>query len=68
LGNKVIVAGGMGLVCAALAWISTVSQTTSCGIIAAQMVVFGIGMGMTQSPAARTRRRRPVHRRPSLPC
>jgi EmrB/QacA subfamily drug resistance transporter len=51
LGNKVIVGGGMGLVCAALVWISTVSQTTSYGIIAAQMVVFGIGMGMTQSPA-----------------
>jgi hypothetical protein len=51
VGSKVIVGGGMGLVCAALAWISTVSQATSYGIIAAQMVVFGIGMGMTQSPA-----------------
>jgi len=51
LGNKVIVGGGLALVCAALLWISTESQLTSYGIIAAQMVVFGIGMGMTQAPA-----------------
>jgi len=51
LGNKIIVGGGMALVCAALAWISTVSQTTSYGVISAQMVVFGVGMGMTQAPA-----------------
>jgi EmrB/QacA subfamily drug resistance transporter len=51
LGNKVIVGGGMALVCGALAWIATVSQTTSYGVIAAQMVVFGVGMGLTQSPA-----------------
>jgi EmrB/QacA subfamily drug resistance transporter len=51
LGNKAIVGGGMVLLCAATAWISTVSQTTSYAIIAAQMVVFGLGLGMTQSPA-----------------
>jgi EmrB/QacA subfamily drug resistance transporter len=51
LGNKVIVSGGMALVCAALAWIATVSQATSYSVIAAQMVVFGLGMGMTQAPA-----------------
>jgi EmrB/QacA subfamily drug resistance transporter len=51
LGNKVIVGGGMALICGALAWIATVSQTTSYGIIAVQMVIFGLGMGMTQSPA-----------------
>jgi EmrB/QacA subfamily drug resistance transporter len=51
VGNKVIVGGGMALVCAALMWISTDSQVTSYGIILAQMVIFGVGMGMTQSPA-----------------
>jgi len=51
LGNKIIVGGGMALVCAALAWISTVSQTTPYGVIAGQMVMFGVGMGMTQAPA-----------------
>jgi EmrB/QacA subfamily drug resistance transporter len=50
-GNKVIVGGGMALVCAALAWISSDSQATSYTVIAAQMVVFGMGMGMTQAPA-----------------
>ncbi|HEX5302088.1 MAG TPA: MFS transporter [Streptosporangiaceae bacterium] len=51
LGNKIIVAGGLALVCAALAWISTSSQATSYGIIAAQMVMFGLGLGLTQAPA-----------------
>jgi hypothetical protein len=51
LGNKLIVFAGMALVCAALAWISTVSQVTPYSVIAAQMVVFGAGMGMTGSPA-----------------
>ena len=50
LGNKVT-RGGLALVCAALLWISTESQATSYGVIAAQMVVFGLGMGMTQAPA-----------------
>jgi EmrB/QacA subfamily drug resistance transporter len=51
IGNKIIVGGGLTLFCAALLWISTVSQTTSYGVIAAQMIVFGTGMGLTQSPA-----------------
>src|SRR5215472_6229963 len=51
IGNKVIVAGGLACYCAALAWISTASQTTSYAIIAAQMVVLGTGMGLTQAPA-----------------
>lgn len=51
VGNKVIVGGGMVLFCAALAWISTAAQDTSYGIIAAQMVVLGTGMGLTQAPA-----------------
>src|SRR5262244_3495741 len=51
VGNKVIVGGGMALFCAALFWISTVSQATSYAIIATQMVVLGTGMGLTQAPA-----------------
>src|SRR5262245_23486193 len=51
IGNKVIVGGGMALFCAALFWISTVSQATSYAIIATQMVVLGTGMGLTQAPA-----------------
>ncbi len=51
VGNKLIVGGGMLLFCAALLRISTVSQGTSYGIIAAQMVVLGAGMGLTQAPA-----------------
>jgi hypothetical protein len=51
IGNKIIVGGGMLLLCAALLWISTASRFTSYGIIAAQMVVLGVGMGFTQAPA-----------------
>jgi EmrB/QacA subfamily drug resistance transporter len=51
IGNKIIVGGGLALFCAALLWISTVSQTTSYGVIAAQMIVFGTGMGLSQAPA-----------------
>jgi len=51
IGNKIIVGGGLTLFCAALLWISTVSQATSYGVIAAQMIVFGTGMGLTQAPA-----------------
>jgi EmrB/QacA subfamily drug resistance transporter len=51
VGNKIIVGGGLALFSAALLWISTVSQATSYGVIAAQMIVFGTGMGLTQAPA-----------------
>ena len=51
IGNKVIVASGMLFFCAAMLWISTVTQTTSYAVAAAQMVVLGFGMGFTQAPA-----------------
>jgi predicted MFS family arabinose efflux permease len=51
IGNRIIVGGGLALFCAALLWISTASRATSYGVIAAQMIVFGIGMGLTQAPA-----------------
>jgi EmrB/QacA subfamily drug resistance transporter len=50
-GNKVIVAAGLVLFCAALLWISTAAQGTSYGVIAAQMIVLGTGMGLSQAPA-----------------
>jgi EmrB/QacA subfamily drug resistance transporter len=51
VGNKIIVGGGLALFTVALLWISTASQTTSYGVIAAQMIVFGTGMGLSQAPA-----------------
>ena len=51
VGNKLVVGGGLALLCGALAWISTVSQTTPYALIAALMVLFGAGMGLTQAPA-----------------
>src|SRR5262247_295926 len=51
IGNKVIVGGGMLFFAAALLWIATFTRGTSYVIIAASMVVLGIGMGFTQAPA-----------------
>src|SRR5215470_13029568 len=51
IGNKIIVGGGMLFFSAALLWIATFSRSTSYGIIAANMVVLGLGMGLTQAPA-----------------
>ena len=51
VGNKIIVGGGLAAFAAALWWISDVSPVTSYGIIAAQMVLLGVGMGLTQAPA-----------------
>ncbi len=51
IGNKIIVGGGLVMFSAALLWISTATQATSYAVIAAQMVVFGTAMGLTQAPA-----------------
>jgi hypothetical protein len=51
IGNKIIVGSGMLLLSAALLWISTSSRFTSYGVIAAQMVMLGVGLGFTQAPA-----------------
>jgi EmrB/QacA subfamily drug resistance transporter len=51
IGNKVVVAAGLVLFAAGLLWTSTASQTTSYGIISAQMVLLGAGMGLTSAPA-----------------
>src|SRR5215472_6821990 len=51
VGNKAVVAGGLTLYCAALAWISTVSQGTSYAVIGAAGALLGAAMGLTQAPA-----------------
>ena len=51
IGNKVVVTAGLVLFAAGLAWTSTAAQGTSYGIISAQMVVLGLGMGLTSAPA-----------------
>ncbi len=50
-GTKLVVAGGLVLVAGFYAWVATVSASTHYATIAAQMVVYGIGMGFTSSPA-----------------
>ena len=52
IGNKVVVAAGLALFGLALLWTSRDSQATSYAIIAAQEVVLGAGLGLTQAPAA----------------
>lgn len=52
LGTKAIVTIGLGLQAAFYFWVaSDISPTLSYTIIAAQMVVYGIGMGLTSAPA-----------------
>jgi EmrB/QacA subfamily drug resistance transporter len=51
VGTKAIVAGGLLAVTAFYAWVSAIGSTTSYGIIAAQMVIYGLGMGFTSAPA-----------------
>jgi EmrB/QacA subfamily drug resistance transporter len=50
-GTKLVVAGGLLAVACFYAWVSTVSAATSYGTIAAQMVLYGFGMGFTSAPA-----------------
>ncbi len=52
IGNKVIVAAGLALFGLALLWTSRESQATPYLVIAAQEVVLGAGLGLTQAPAA----------------
>jgi hypothetical protein len=51
IGSKAIVGGGLLFFTAALLWIAASSRSTPYGIISAQMVVLGTGMGLTQAPA-----------------
>jgi EmrB/QacA subfamily drug resistance transporter len=51
LGTKLVVAVGLLLMTAFYLWVASSSATTGYGTIAAQMVVLGIGMGLTSAPA-----------------
>jgi EmrB/QacA subfamily drug resistance transporter len=50
-GTKLVVAAGLLLTAAFYLWVTTTSETTGYGTIAAQMVVLGTGMGLTSAPA-----------------
>jgi EmrB/QacA subfamily drug resistance transporter len=51
-GTKLIVTTGLVATAAFYGWVAmTTSATISYGIIAAQMVVYGLGMGLTSAPA-----------------
>jgi len=50
-GTKLVVAGGLLAVAVFYAWVSQVSASTHYGTIAAQMVIYGTGMGFTSAPA-----------------
>jgi EmrB/QacA subfamily drug resistance transporter len=51
LGTKLVVTAGLLAVTAFYAWVSLIAAGTSYGVIAAQMVLFGLGMGFTSAPA-----------------
>ena len=51
VGTTAVVAAGLALFAAGLAWASTVDGTTSYAVIAAQMVLLGGGLGLTTAPA-----------------
>ncbi len=50
-GTKLIVTLGLVMVAAFYAWVTTASATTPYSVIAAQMVLYGVGMGLTSAPA-----------------
>jgi EmrB/QacA subfamily drug resistance transporter len=50
-GTKLIVTLGLAMVSIFYLWVATVSAGTSYSTIAAQMVLYGIGMGLTSAPA-----------------
>ncbi|MFH1104033.1 MAG: DHA2 family efflux MFS transporter permease subunit [Actinomycetota bacterium] len=51
IGSKVVVAGGMVLVAAALTLLSFADQATEYWVIATALAMFGFGMGATTAPA-----------------
>jgi EmrB/QacA subfamily drug resistance transporter len=51
LGTKLVVALGLVAITAFYAWVSTATVSTAYTTIAAQMVLYGIGMGFTSAPA-----------------
>lgn len=51
IGNKIVVATGLASITVAFLWISTASVATPYVELAAQMIVLGLGMGLTTAPA-----------------
>jgi EmrB/QacA subfamily drug resistance transporter len=51
IGTKLVVAAGLVAMAAFYVWVTTAAAGTSYGVIAAQMVVLGTGMGLTSAPA-----------------
>ena len=50
-GAKLVVTAGLAAVAVFYGWVSTASPTTNYATIAAQMVLYGVGMGLTSAPA-----------------
>ena len=50
-GTKLVVTAGLVAVAGFYAWVAVLDATASYGIIAAQMCLYGLGMGLTVSPA-----------------
>ena len=51
IGNKAVVATGLFLVGVSFAWVSTASIATPYSEIVGQMILIGLGMGLTTAPA-----------------
>jgi hypothetical protein len=51
VGTKLVVTAGLLMVTAFYLWAATVSTSTGYATIASQMVLYGIGMGLTSAPA-----------------
>jgi EmrB/QacA subfamily drug resistance transporter len=51
MGNKVVVAAGLALFAAGLAWTSINTEATAYSAIASQMLLLGVGFGLTSAPA-----------------
>ena len=51
VGTKLIVAVGLTMVSAFYLWVATASASTTYLTIASQMVLYGVGMGLTSAPA-----------------
>jgi EmrB/QacA subfamily drug resistance transporter len=51
IGTTVVVASGLGLMTAGFLWVSTASAVTPYGEIVGQMILLGLGLGLTTAPA-----------------